>query len=117
MWLHRRYVRLIKYNPTVKKFLGMHPLIYPGLGAFIISTITFPVGFGKFIASEITTHHQMTDMFNNITWSRANLSVSEAEIVHHWVPEGTNVYVNLFCYFCFHVSCYLLILEMRSSAM
>lgn len=104
VWLHRKYIRLIKYNPIVKKFLGLHKLMYPGVGAFIIASITFPLGFGRFIGSEITTHHQMLDLFNNITWSSSNLSVTEAEMVRHWVPEGTNVFVNMVCYTCFHVS-------------
>lgn len=103
VWLHRRYMRIIKYNPIVKKFLGMNRFIYPGLGAFIIASITFPLGFGRFIASEVTTHHQLTDLFNNITWSKANLSVSEVDALHSWVPEGTNVFGNLFSYFGFHV--------------
>lgn len=78
--------------------------MYPGIGAFVIASITFPLGFGRFIGSQITTHHQMIDMFNNLTWSSPNLTVAEADIVRHWVPEGTNVFVNLLCYFGFHVS-------------
>lgn len=97
-------MRFVKYHPMAKKFFGINRFIYPGLWAFVIATISFPSGFGRYIASEVTTHHQMTDMFNNITWSKANLSVSEAEILHYWVPEGTNVFGNLFCYSSFHVS-------------
>lgn len=104
MWLHRKYVHFIKYNPKAKKILGLNRFMYPGLVGLIIASITFPLGYGKFIASQVTTHHQMVDLFNNITWSKTNLSVSEAELLHHWVPEGTNVFGNLSCYVVFHVS-------------
>lgn len=103
VWIHRKYMRFIKYNPFAKRFFGINRFIYPGLGGFIIASVAFPLGFGRFIASEVTTHHQMTDLFNNITWSKANLTVTEADALHHWVPEGTNVFGNLVSYTGFHV--------------
>lgn len=106
VYMHRKYMYWVKHNPVVKRVLGYSPFIYPGVCAFVIATLSFPRGFGKYMAGAVTTHQQMTDLLNDITWSKDNLTVVEMEALRHWIPEGTNVFVNIFCYFVFHVSFY-----------
>ena len=104
VFIHRKWVRMIKYNRFVAGVFAKNFYIYPFLGAFVVSTLTFPNGFGQFIASDLPTHHQMLGLFDNLTWSKDNHTDEEMETVQHWTVEGVSVIVNLVCFFVYHVS-------------
>ncbi|XP_037076161.1 chloride channel protein 2-like [Pollicipes pollicipes] len=72
--------------------------LYPFLVALLISSATFPLGLGQFLAADQTTHDQVLELFANFTWSSEELSVDEAEAVDHWTNPYTNFYINLCIY-------------------
>lgn len=78
--------------------------LYPGFLALVVSTLSFPLGTGQFIAGELGTHEQVTQLFSNFTWSQDYLTVEQAAIVMHWKTIYTNVFINLACYVLFTVS-------------
>lgn len=94
--------------------------MYPGIAALVISSFTFPLGTGQFIAGELTTHehvrfslrvsstnlsnrffrfiNQVHELFSNFSWSKDNLTMEQAEIVKNWSTPWTGVLVNLALY-------------------
>lgn len=78
--------------------------LYPGFLALLVSSISFPLGTGQFLAGELSTHEQVTQLFSNFTWSRNDLTVEQAAVVTHWMTAYTSVFGNLVCYTIFTVS-------------
>ncbi|KAI8129672.1 Chloride channel protein 2 [Lucilia cuprina] len=103
VWVHRRYVLFMRSNKKMNKFLQKNRFLYPGFLALLVSTLSFPLGTGQFIAGELGTHEQVTQLFSNFTWSQDYLTVEQAAIVTHWMTPYTNVFINLSCYVLFTV--------------
>ncbi|XP_039970804.1 chloride channel protein 2 isoform X8 [Bactrocera tryoni] len=101
VWVHRRYVLFMRSNKKMNKFLQKNRFLYPGFLALLVSTLSFPLGPGQFIAGELSTHEQVTQLFSNFTWSRDDLTVEQAAIVTHWVTSYTNIFINLSIYIVF----------------
>jgi len=78
--------------------------LYPGFLALLVSSISFPLGTGQFLAGELSTHEQVTQLFSNFTWSRDDLTVEQAAVVTHWMTSYTSVFGNLVIYTLFTVS-------------
>lgn len=79
-------------------------LIYPGLLALLISTLTFPLGTGQFLGGDISTENQLTQLFSNFTWTEKDLSEKQAKIVAQWSTKYTSIFSNLIYYTLYHVS-------------
>ncbi|XP_067615143.1 chloride channel protein 2 isoform X4 [Eurosta solidaginis] len=101
VWVHRRYVLFMRSNKKMNKFLQKNRFLYPGFLALLVSSLSFPLGPGQFIAGELSTHEQVTQLFSNFTWSRDDLTVEQAAIVTHWVTSYTNIFINLSIYIVF----------------
>lgn len=69
----------------------------------MVSTATFPLGTGQFIAGDLNTHEQVSALFSNFTWTLENSTVAEQSVLNHWKTEWTNVYITLACYSLFTV--------------
>nr|XP_042904243.1 chloride channel protein 2 isoform X2 [Parasteatoda tepidariorum] len=95
VWFHRQIVYFNRKHKRMNAFLQQNRFIYPALITLIISTMTFPLGLGQFMAAELTTHESMNELFSNVTWSNHHLEVDEAIIVSHWTTKYTNIYANL----------------------
>ncbi|CRL08157.1 CLUMA_CG020883, isoform A [Clunio marinus] len=97
VWVHRRYVFFMRSNKVLNKFLQKNRFIYPGILAFIVASVSYPNGLGKFIAGELSTHEQVSNLFTNFTWSQNNLNVEQAAIVSQWSNTYVDgVFFNLF---------------------
>jgi chloride channel 2 len=59
---------------------------------------------GQFIAGELSTHEQVTQLFTNFTWTKDDLTVEQSAIVANWKTPYTYVFVNLVIYILFTVS-------------
>ncbi|XP_016951202.1 chloride channel protein 2 isoform X1 [Drosophila biarmipes] len=101
VWVHRRYVLFMRSNKRMNKFLQKNRFLYPGFLALLVSSISFPLGTGQFLAGELSTHEQVTQLFSNFTWSRDDLTVEQAAVVTHWMTSYTSVFGNLVIYTLF----------------
>ncbi|XP_055837032.1 chloride channel protein 2-like [Episyrphus balteatus] len=112
VWLHRWYVTYIRTNKTINNFLQKNRFLYPTIIAFIVATISFPLGTGQFFGSELSTHEQLTELFSNFTWSGDDPTVGQANIISHWKTPGGSIFLNLTCYvlftYIFSIICYTL---------
>ncbi|XP_032289446.1 chloride channel protein 2 isoform X3 [Drosophila virilis] len=95
VWVHRRYVLFMRSNKRMNKFLQKNRFLYPGFLALLVSSISFPLGTGQFLAGELSTHEQVTQLFSNFSWSREDLTVEQAAVVTHWMTSYTSVFANL----------------------
>ncbi|XP_055299959.1 chloride channel protein 2 isoform X4 [Sitodiplosis mosellana] len=100
VWVHRQYVMFMRSNKKMNLFLQKNRFLYPGIVALIVSSISYPLGTGRFIAGELSTHEQVHELFTNFTWTADELTVEQATIVNHWSTEYTDIF--------FHLSSYLL---------
>ncbi|XP_058128872.1 chloride channel protein 2 isoform X2 [Anopheles ziemanni] len=98
VWVHRKYVLFMRSNKKMNKFLQKNRFLYPGIVALIVATLSFPHGFGKYIAGELSTHDQVHQLFSNFTWTQKDLTVEQAAIVSNWRTVDTNVFTNLTIY-------------------
>ncbi|GFR27072.1 chloride channel protein 2 [Trichonephila clavata] len=95
VWLHRQIVYFNRRHKKMNSFLQRNRFMYPAVITVVISSLTFPLGLGQFMAAELTNHEVMNELFSNITWSGADLEVDDKIIVSHWITPYTNIYINL----------------------
>ncbi|XP_018336744.1 chloride channel protein 2 isoform X2 [Agrilus planipennis] len=101
VWVHRQYVTFMRKSKLINSFLQENRFLYPGLVALLVTTVSCPLGFGQFIAGDLTTHEQVTSLFSNFTWTGANRTVEEHNVIQHWESPYTGIYTNLFLYIVF----------------
>ncbi|XP_018370471.1 PREDICTED: chloride channel protein 2 isoform X3 [Trachymyrmex cornetzi] len=101
VWLHRQYVIFMRKNKSMNSFLQKNRFLYPGIVSLIVSSVSFPVGLGQFMAGDLNTHDQVFGLFTNFTWTKENLSVEEMNIVKHWSTSFTDVFSGLLSFVLF----------------
>lgn len=94
---------LFEFDKFLITFLIYSRFLYPGILALIVSSLSYPLGTGQFIAGELSTHDQVSQLFSNFTWSTDDLTVEQATIVNNWSTVYSDVFVNLTCYTLFTV--------------
>ncbi|XP_012539647.1 chloride channel protein 2 isoform X2 [Monomorium pharaonis] len=95
VWLHRQYVIFMRKNKSMNSFLQKNRFLYPGIVSLLVSSVSFPLGLGQFMAGDLNTHDQVFGLFTNFTWTKKNLSVEEMNIVKHWSTSYTDVFSGL----------------------
>lgn len=99
IFLHRRIILFTRKHKRMSAFLQKNRFLYPGMIAILISTLTFPPGLGQFFAGQLTARQAINELFSNITWTAGQADdLEEEEILHHWNPPATNIYVTLLLY-------------------
>uniref|UniRef100_A0A087Y5R5 Chloride channel protein 2 n=1 Tax=Poecilia formosa TaxID=48698 RepID=A0A087Y5R5_POEFO len=97
VYLNRLIVQFIRKQKTINKFLMKKRLLYPALVTFLISTLTFPPGFGQFMAGELTQGESLLTLFDNQTWAKQGIPdefdyLGKAEA---WKHPQVNIFVTL----------------------
>ncbi|KAF2900622.1 hypothetical protein ILUMI_05561 [Ignelater luminosus] len=95
VWMHRRYVMFMRKNKAINSFLQKNRFLYPAIVSLMVATISFPLGAGQFMAGDLTTHEQVSNLLGNFTWTGKNLTVEEQDILEHWQTPYSGVYVSL----------------------
>ncbi|KAM7421032.1 hypothetical protein PAMA_015291 [Pampus argenteus] len=72
-------------------------LIYPGAVTLIIATLTFPPGFGQFMAGELMPRECINSLFDNFTWTKISGSPAPPGLGHSsaWLHPHVSVFVVL----------------------
>uniref|UniRef100_A0A8D3C0Z8 Chloride channel protein 2 n=1 Tax=Scophthalmus maximus TaxID=52904 RepID=A0A8D3C0Z8_SCOMX len=97
VYLNRLIVECMRKQKTINKFLLRKRLVYPALVTLLISTLTFPPGFGQFMAGQLTQHESLVTLFDNRTWCRQGVAEEFNYISHHhaWKHPQVNVFITL----------------------
>ncbi|NXX81834.1 CLCN2 protein, partial [Urocolius indicus] len=97
VYLNRKIVQFMRRQKTINRFLMKKRLLFPALVTLLISTLTFPPGFGQFMAGQLTQKDTLVTLFDNQTWATQGLS-DEFEylgILEAWRHPRSNVFVTL----------------------
>uniref|UniRef100_A0A096LTV3 Chloride voltage-gated channel 2 n=1 Tax=Poecilia formosa TaxID=48698 RepID=A0A096LTV3_POEFO len=97
VYLNRHIVECMRKQKTINKFLLRKRLVYPALVTLLVSTLTFPPGFGQFMAGQLTQHESLVALFDNRTWCRQGVAEEFDYISHHhaWKHPQVNVFITL----------------------
>ncbi|XP_073787317.1 chloride channel protein 1a isoform X6 [Danio rerio] len=52
------------------RFLTKHRLVFPAVVTLVVTTLTFPPGFGQFMAGELMPRECINSLFDNFTWTK-----------------------------------------------
>ncbi|XP_034030428.1 chloride channel protein 1 [Thalassophryne amazonica] len=101
VYLNRQVVLFMRRPTALTRFLTKHRLIYPGAVTLIIATLTFPPGFGQFMAGELMPRECINSLFDNFTWTKISglppppgLGLSAA-----WLHPNVSIFVILLLFF------------------
>ncbi|KAM4550972.1 chloride channel protein 2a isoform 4-T4 [Odontesthes bonariensis] len=97
VYLNRLIVECMRKQKIINKFLLRKRLVYPALVTLLVSTLTFPPGFGQFMAGQLTQHESLVALFDNHTWCRQGVAEEFDYISHHhaWKHPQVNVFITL----------------------
>ncbi|XP_013875974.1 chloride channel protein 2, partial [Austrofundulus limnaeus] len=93
IYLNRVIVQFLRKQNTIIKFVMKKRLLYPALVTLLISTLTFPPGFGQFMAGKLTQEESLATLLDNQTWSTQG--IAEDYIGSVWKPPEVSVFVTL----------------------
>ncbi|XP_048203214.1 LOW QUALITY PROTEIN: chloride channel protein 2 [Perognathus longimembris pacificus] len=97
VYLNRKIVQVMRKQKTINRFLMRKRLLFPALVTLLISTLTFPPGFGQFMAGQLSQKETLVTLFDNRTWVRQGL-VEDLELPgtsQAWSPPHANVFLTL----------------------
>ncbi|CAH1398800.1 unnamed protein product [Nezara viridula] len=95
VWSHRQYVLFMRKNKKMNAFLQKNRFLYPGIVVLVASSVSFPLGLGRFMAGDLNTHDQVSGLFSNFTWTKDELTVEESEVLRHWTTKSTDHFICL----------------------
>ncbi|KAM6994813.1 chloride channel protein 1 isoform 1-T1 [Tautogolabrus adspersus] len=108
VYLNRQVVLFMRRPTALTRFLTKHRLIYPGAVTLIIATLTFPPGFGQFMAGELMPRECINSLFDNFTWTKISGSPLPLGLGRSsaWLHPHVSVFVVLvlFCIMKFWMS-------------
>uniref|UniRef100_A0AAZ3Q3N7 Uncharacterized protein n=1 Tax=Oncorhynchus tshawytscha TaxID=74940 RepID=A0AAZ3Q3N7_ONCTS len=78
-------------------FAVLGRLLYPALVTLLVSTLTFPPGFGQFMAAKLTQMESLETLLDNQTWSKQGIPEEFDSNSHSqaWKHPQVNVFVTL----------------------
>ncbi|XP_003802911.1 chloride channel protein 2 [Otolemur garnettii] len=97
VYLNRKIVQVMRKQKTINRFLMRKRLLFPALVTLIISTLTFPPGFGQFMAGQLSQKETLVTLFDNRTWVRQGLveELDPPSTSQAWSPPRANVFLTL----------------------
>uniref|UniRef100_A0AAX7TYB0 Chloride channel, voltage-sensitive 1a n=1 Tax=Astatotilapia calliptera TaxID=8154 RepID=A0AAX7TYB0_ASTCA len=101
VYLNRQVVLFMRRPTALTRFLTKHRLIYPGAVTLIIATITFPPGFGQFMAGELMPRECINSLFDNFTWTKISEYPAPPGLGRSaaWLHPRVSVFIILLLFF------------------
>uniref|UniRef100_A0A8C3BQ25 Chloride channel protein n=1 Tax=Cairina moschata TaxID=8855 RepID=A0A8C3BQ25_CAIMO len=94
--------RQVKKNVTLyfnRLFFLSSRLIYPGVISFLIATVTFPPGFGQFMAGELMPREAISSLFDNYTWAKHTGDPQILGKSAAWIHPKVSVFIIILLFF------------------
>uniref|UniRef100_A0A8C6VNI4 Chloride channel, voltage-sensitive 1a n=1 Tax=Nothobranchius furzeri TaxID=105023 RepID=A0A8C6VNI4_NOTFU len=101
VWLNRQVVLFMRRPNAMTRFLIKYRLIFPATVTLVIATLTFPPGFGQFMAGELMPRECINSLFDNFTWTKIYGSPPPVGLGHStaWLHPDVSVFVVLLLFF------------------
>ncbi|KAM3858545.1 chloride channel protein 1a [Diretmus argenteus] len=101
VYLNRQVVLFMRRPNAMTRFLTRHRLIFPAVVTLVIATLTFPPGFGQFMAGELMPRECINSLFDNFTWTKIQSSPPPAGLGSSiaWLHPDVSVFIILLLFF------------------
>uniref|UniRef100_A0A8C8BK47 Chloride voltage-gated channel 1 n=1 Tax=Otus sunia TaxID=257818 RepID=A0A8C8BK47_9STRI len=99
VYLNRQVVLCIRRHTALSQFLTKYRLIYPGVITFLIATVTFPPGFGQFMAGELMPREAISSLFDNYTWAKYTGDPQILGKSTAWIHPKVSVFIIILLFF------------------
>ncbi|XP_008497333.2 chloride channel protein 1 isoform X1 [Calypte anna] len=99
VYLNRQVVLFIRRHTTLSKFLTKYRLIYPAVITFCIASMTFPSGFGQFMAGELMPREAISSLFDNYTWAKFTGDPQILGKSAAWIHPKVSVFIIILLFF------------------
>ncbi|XP_010085793.1 PREDICTED: chloride channel protein 1, partial [Pterocles gutturalis] len=99
VYLNRQVVLCIRRHTALSRFLTKYRLIYPGVITFLIATVTFPPGFGQFMAGELMPREAISSLFDNYTWAKYTGDPQILGKSAVWIHPKVSIYIIILLFF------------------
>ncbi|NWW48015.1 CLCN1 protein, partial [Pedionomus torquatus] len=99
VYLNRQVVLCIRRHAALSQFLTKYRLIYPGVITFLIATMTFPPGFGQFMAGELMPREAISSLFDNYTWAKFTGDTQILGKSAAWIHPKVSVFIVILLFF------------------
>ncbi|XP_061456909.1 chloride channel protein ClC-Kb-like isoform X2 [Rhineura floridana] len=76
LFCQRWFLGYVRRNSFTAKLLAEEKPLYSALVALLLSSITFPLGLGQFMASRLSMKELLTSLLDNRTWSALSPNAS-----------------------------------------
>ncbi|XP_051719922.1 chloride channel protein 2c isoform X1 [Ctenopharyngodon idella] len=97
VYLYGKITLFVKKQKATNSFLMKNCFLYSALVSVLISTLTFPPGFGQFMAGQLTQRDSLISFFDNRTWSNHGI-IADFDNDDHlaaWKHPQANVFIIL----------------------
>ncbi|XP_031431690.1 chloride channel protein 1 [Clupea harengus] len=101
VYLNRQVVLVMRRQTALTRFLTRHRLIYPSVVTLVIATLTFPPGFGQFMAGELMPREAINSLFDNFTWTKISGPTHPPGLGQSavWLHPQVSVFIILLLFF------------------
>uniref|UniRef100_A0A452IHF9 Uncharacterized protein n=1 Tax=Gopherus agassizii TaxID=38772 RepID=A0A452IHF9_9SAUR len=99
VYLNRQVVLCVRRHMALSQFLTKYRLVYPGVITFLIATVTFPPGFGQFMAGELMPREAISSLFDNYTWAKHMGDPQMLGKSAIWIHPKVSVFVIILLFF------------------
>ncbi|KAK7171325.1 hypothetical protein R3I93_003812 [Phoxinus phoxinus] len=97
VYLYGKITLFVKKQKATNSFLMKNVFLYSALVSVLISTLTFPPGFGQFMAGKLTQRESLLSFFDNRTWSNNSIvaDFDDDDYLAAWKHPQANVFIIL----------------------
>ncbi|XP_048824459.1 chloride channel protein 1 isoform X5 [Lagopus muta] len=99
VYLNRQVVLCVRRLTALSQFLTKYFLIYPGFITFFIASVTFPLGFGQFMAGELMPREAISSLFDNYTWAKYTGDPQILGKSAAWIHPKVSVFIIILLFF------------------
>ncbi|KAL8198239.1 UNVERIFIED_CONTAM: hypothetical protein K2H54_002335, partial [Gekko kuhli] len=82
LFCQRWFLGYVRRNPFTAKLLADEKPLYSALVALLLSSVTFPLGLGQFMASRLSMKELLTSLLDNRTWGILSQNASLDRPLH-----------------------------------
>ncbi|CAB3411143.1 unnamed protein product [Caenorhabditis bovis] len=102
VYIHRKLVLFLRRNSVAKAIFSKNWIIYPICVATFVSSLTFPMGLGRFMGGQERFTHTIHEFLINCTWTAEPGNIAACPTpsenvsfdIHHW--KGDNMNYSIF---------------------
>ncbi|NWV30644.1 CLCN1 protein, partial [Grantiella picta] len=99
VYLNRQVVLGVRRHKALSQFLTQYRLVYPAVITFCIASVTFPHGFGQFMAGELMPREAISTLFDNYTWIKHTGDTQILGKSAAWIHPKVSVLVIILLFF------------------